>query len=321
MGENGKSGKTATSTTGEHFDVELIDATFGAIVRGIDLRTIDKSTWDPLYATWLDRGLLIFPDQHLTRDEQDTFARRFGDLEFTAAPISNVTKNGEVRSDDDDDLVKSLRGNQGWHHDSTYMPVQAKGAVFTAEVVPPSGAPTGWADMAAAYDALDDETRSFIANKSAYHSLYYSMGRMNYLPTKNDAGGYDLYGYHDQEVSLRPLVKVHPETGRPNLLAGRHAHDIVGMDPDESVAFLDALDEAACQGDRVHHHSWTVGDAVIWDNRRLMHRGTPWDMTQARVMWHTRIAGNPATEAATNHTDTPPPATLDATAHVEEFNR
>ena len=56
-----------------------------------------------------------------------------------------------------DDVVKSLRGNEGWHHDSTYMPLQAKGAVFTAEIVPTEGAATGWADMRAAYEALDDD--------------------------------------------------------------------------------------------------------------------------------------------------------------------
>ena len=69
-----------------------------------------------------------------------------------------------------------------------------------------------------------------------------------YLPSKqNDQGGYDQYGYHDLETPLRPLVKVHPDTGRPNLLIGRHAHDIVGMDPAESEAFLDHLNEWACQ--------------------------------------------------------------------------
>ena len=133
---------------------------------------------------------------------------------------------------------------------------------------------------AAAYEALDDETRELISGLSAYHSLYYSQGRVGYLPTKNESGGYDMYGYHDMEPSLRPLVKVHPETGRPNLLVGRHAHGIVGIDPNESEALLDRLNEEACQTPRVYFRHWNAGDAVVWDNRRLMHRGTPFDMTQ-----------------------------------------
>jgi len=171
---------------GVEIELEPLDATFGAVVRDIDLRQLDEPTFAALHAAWLEYALLIFPGQGLTRDEQNTFARRFGDLEFEAMGISNVTKDGTVLSDPDHDRVKSLRGNEGWHHDSTYMPVQAKGAVFTAEVVPSAGAATGWADMRAAYDALDDETRDFIADKTAYHSLYYSMGRANYLPTSYD---------------------------------------------------------------------------------------------------------------------------------------
>ena len=78
-------------------------------------------------------------------------------LEFEAAPISNIGRDGTVHPDPGDDVVKSLRGNEGWHHDSTYMPLQAKGAVFSAEIVPTEGAATGWADMRAAYDELDDD--------------------------------------------------------------------------------------------------------------------------------------------------------------------
>ena len=102
-------------------------------------------------------------------------------------------------------------------------------------------------------------------------------------------------------MPLRPLVKVHPDTGRPNLLIGRHAYGIVGMDPDESERLLDRLADEACQGARTYHHPWEPGDAVIWDNRRLMHRATPFDMTQPRRMWHTRIAGARPSELATNY--------------------
>jgi alpha-ketoglutarate-dependent taurine dioxygenase len=282
-------------------EVIPLRATFGATVRGLELSSIDEETWAALHEAWLEYALLIFPGQFLTVDEQNAFARRFGDLEFAAVPISNIGKDGSVHADPSDDVVKSLRGNEGWHHDSTYMPLQAKGAVFSAEIVPTAGAATGWADMRAAYDDLDDETRSRVNELSAFHSLYYSQGRAGYLPQKRDDGGYGAYGYHDMEPSLRPLVKLHPETGRPNLLIGRHAYGIVGMDPDESEKLLDHLNEWACQGSRVHHHQWEVGDAVVWDNRRLMHRGTPFDMTERRRMWHTRIAGEPESELAVNH--------------------
>jgi len=283
-------------------DIERLDATFGAIVRDVRIAALDDGEWAELHATWLEHGLLIFPGQFVTTDEQNEFARRFGNLEFPATPIANVGRDGNVHSDPTDDVVKSLRGNEGWHHDSTYMPLQAKGAVFSAEIVPSHGAATGWADMRAAYDALPAAEQERLAGLRARHSLYYSQGRAGYLPSKqNDDGTYAQYGYHDQDVPLRPLVKVHPDTGRPNLLIGRHAHDVDGMDREESERFLDELNEWACQGERTYHHQWEVGDAVIWDNRRLMHRATPFDMTEPRRMWHTRIAGEPESELADNH--------------------
>ena len=292
--------------------VEHLDGvTFGSVVTEIDLETLNNEEWDELYELWIERALLIFPEAFLSPEGQDEFAKRFGDLEFPRAALSNIGKDGKVHHQDDDEVVKSLRGNEGWHHDSTYMPVQAKGAVFTAEIVPSSGAATGWADMRAAYDELDPEIRDRISNLNAYHSLYYSQGRAGNLPDQqNDDGTYNLYGYHDMEVSLRPLVKVHPVTGRPNLLIGRHAHDIVGMGQEESTKLLDDLNDWACQAPRTYHHQWTEGDAVVWDNRRLQHRGTPFDMTEPRRMWHTRIAGEPSSELAINHQDDAIPSDL-----------
>ena len=122
------------------FEVEPCEATFGAVVTGLKLAQLDDDTFEQLYETWLEHALLLFPAQHLTKEEQVAFARRFGDLEFELAPISNVRRDGTVRVDDDaDDVLKVLKGNMGWHCDSTYMPVQAKGAVFTAHVVSSGG--------------------------------------------------------------------------------------------------------------------------------------------------------------------------------------
>ncbi len=284
--------------------IEPIDATFGAVVRGIEIRTLDDAGFEMVREAWIEYGLLVFPDQHLTRHEQDDFARRFGDLEFEATPLTNVRRDGSLRDDPDDPLVQSLRGNEGWHHDSTYLPVQAKGAVFTAEIVPETGGDTGFADMRAAYDALDEPTRATVDELRAHHSRRYSMERSGHHVSPDDAGRYQLYGYDVDEPPLRPLVKVHPDTGRPNLLIGQHAYGIEGLGAEESADLLDRLNADACLAPRTYFHAWTEGDALVWDNRRLMHCATSHDPDQPRRMWHTRIAGDPATEAAINH----PPA-------------
>jgi alpha-ketoglutarate-dependent taurine dioxygenase len=279
-------------------DIEPIDATFGAVVRGIKVAEVDEATFRALYDAWLKYALLIFPDQHLARDQQIAFAKRFGPLEFEMAAISNVRSDGTLRAEkDNDDMIKVLKGNMDWHHDSTYMPVQAKGAVFSAEEVPTVGGRTGFADMRAAYDALDDGTKKRIEGLAAYHSLHYSQSKLGHVAKKAD-GEYSGYGFHDGPVPLRPLVKTHPETGRKSLLVGRHAHNIPGLDQAESDRLIRELVDFACQPPRIYHHDWTAGDAVVWDNRCLMHQATPWDMTQRRIMWHSRIAGDPASESA-----------------------
>ncbi|MFO1080989.1 MAG: TauD/TfdA family dioxygenase [Reyranellaceae bacterium] len=280
------------------FDIERLDATFGAMVTGLRLAEIDDATFGALYDTWLEHALLIFPGQNLTRAQQVAFAKRFGALEFDLFAISNVKPDGTVRREaDNDDMIKILKGNMGWHADSTYMPVQAKGAVFCAEEVPTVGGQTGFADMRAAYDALDEGMKARLAGLSAHHSLHYSQSKLGHQ-TKTDDGQYNGYGLDQTEAPLRPLVKTHPETGRKSLLIGRHAHAVPGLDAAQSEKLLDELVEFACQPPRVYHHDWRPGDALVWDNRCLMHRATPWDMTQRRIMWHSRIAGDPASEAA-----------------------
>jgi len=281
------------------FDVQPIDASFGAVVSGLKLAQLDDATWNDLHQTWLKYALLIFPGQFLKKDEQIAFAKRFGPLEFEMGAVSNVREDGTLRVEVDpgDDVVKILKGNEGWHADSTFKPLQAKGAVFSAEVVPTIGGHTGWADMRAAYDALDDATRARIASLQAYHSLHYSQSRIGHVP-KAGTEDYRKLGFAGDENVLRPLVKVHPDTGRKSLLIGRHAHDIPGLAPEASDQLLQELIDFACQPPRVYHHDWRAGDVVIWDNRCLLHQATPFDMTQPRVMWHTRIAGDPASEAA-----------------------
>jgi len=273
-------------------------STFGAVVTGFRIPELDEPTWQKLHAAWLDHALLIFPGQFLKRGEQIAFAKRFGPLEFEMAAISNVKSDGSLRLEqDNDDMMKILKGNMGWHADSTYMPVQAKGAVFSAEVVPTIGGRTGWADMRAAYDALDAEMRARVDGLSAYHSLHYSQSKLGHQ-TKASDGEYSGYGLHDGPVPRRPLVKIHPETGRKSLLIGRHAHNVPGMDKAQSTRLLEGLIDFACQPPRTYHHDWRAGDVVVWDNRCLLHQATPWDMTQPRVMWHSRIAGDPVSEAA-----------------------
>ena len=202
-----------------------------------------------------------------------------------------IAKTGEEQ-------YKLLKGNEGWHTDSTYMPLAAKAGMLMALVIPPEGGETEFADMRAAYEALDPETQEQLEGLSAYHSLYRSQMRAGFTH-KTD----HFYGFHDKGAPLRPVIKTHPETGRKSIYTGRHAYGIVGMTEEESEALLTKLMADACQAPRTYKHSWEVGDLVVWDNRCVMHRARPYDTKHTRILRASRIAGEPESELAPTFAD------------------
>ena len=281
-----------------------IAATLGAVVTDLELARMDSPTWKAVERAFHEYAVLIFPGQHLSEDEQVAFAYRLGDIEILApnpeqraVAISNQKPDGTILGPDEH-RFKSLRGNEGWHTDSSYMPLAAKASVLSAQVVPSAAGETEWADMRAAYDALDEGTRRRIAGLSAHHSLYHSQAKIGHV-VQPGAG----YGFHTKGAPLRPLVKIHPVTGRPALFIGRHAHAIPGLDEAESERLLSDLVDFACRPPRTYAHRWQPGDVVIWDNRCVLHRARPYDYSEPRVMRHTRVAGDPATELAPTHRD------------------
>ena len=272
----------------------IAEKSFGALVTGTKLATLTAGDWDQILEAFHQYGLLVFPAQHLDEEQQGEFGERFGSLEIivegkAAVPLSNQKQDGSVVKKDDH-IMQILLGNEGWHTDSSYMPISAKASLLSAHVVPEAGGGTQWADMRAAYEALPNGLQDTIQDLAAFHSLEYSQTRAGMTQTKG-------YGYGVEEVPLRPLVKFHPVTGKPALYIGRHAHGIIGLDETESEALLDRLLSFACTVERCYEHKWQVGDLAIWDNRRLLHRARPYDISEVRVMKHTRIAGDARTES------------------------
>lgn len=284
--------------------VTPIDATLGAVVTDVDLADVDDEAWAEIHGAFLEYAVLVFPGQHVDDEAQGAFARRFGDIEKLAPRqqgpnirISNQKPDGSLAKPDEQQF-HILRGNEGWHTDSTYMPLASKAAMLSAVVVPPEGGETEFADTRAAWDALDGETQARLEELSAYHSLYYSQSRVGYVH-KTD----NLYGFHDKGAPLRPIVKSHPETSRKSIYTGRHAYGIPGMSAEQSETLLKDLLDNACQPPRTYMHTWQPGDTVVWDNRCLMHRARPYDTNHPRVLRGTRIAGEPETELAPTFAD------------------
>lgn len=270
----------------------LAGCTLGAVVHGVSLGDLDEATFKLIESAFHEHALLVFPSQQgLTKEQQVNFGRRFGQLEFDSIPISNQDTTGQVLNPEEA-RFKTLRINENWHTDSTYMPVSAKAGLLYAEVIPSWGGATEFADMRAAYDALEDSEKAKIEHLAAYHSVHYSYASLtNFFPAKDS-----MYGL-DGTAHFRPLVKVHPVTGRKSLFYASHAFGIPGMEREDSRQLLTSLRDFACQAPRTYEHKWQVGDLVIWDNRCCLHRARPYDTKEKRVMRGTRIAGEKETES------------------------
>jgi len=274
-----------------------LDASFGAVITDIKIADMDTAAWQAVEDAFHEYAALVFPGQHLSEAEQVAFGERFGNIELLrpdpsqkSVEISNKKPGGGTLQRSNQ-RFKTLRGNEGWHTDSSYMPLSAKASILAAIQVPPKGGETALSDMRDAYDKLDEETRGKIEGLSAYHSLYQSQAK-NGFTSKTGEG----YGYHTKGAPLRPLIKTHPVTGRKSLFIGRHAYEIPGMPREDAQALLDDLLDFAVRPPRVYTHQWRPGDVMMWDNRCILHRACPYDHSEVRILRHVRVAGEPESE-------------------------
>jgi alpha-ketoglutarate-dependent 2,4-dichlorophenoxyacetate dioxygenase len=177
-----------------------------------------------------------------------------------------------------------------WHSDSSFRAVPAKYSLLSARGVSPKGGDTEFADMRAAYDALDEESKREIQDYVCEHSLIYSRGSLGFLD------------YTDEEKEMfkpvrQRLVRTHPVTGRKSLYLSSHAGTILGLPTPEARILLRDLTEHATQPRFVYVHKWRLHDLVMWDNRQTMHRGRRYDETQPRDVRRTTVAGDAPTVA------------------------
>ena len=246
-------------------------------------------------------AVLVLRDQHLTDEQQIAFSLNFGELESykTAAyvkradgprlgkgmaDLSNLNKDGTVLSSDDRAWFFKL-GDRLWHSDSSFRPAPAKYSLLSARSIPSWGGNTEYADMRAAYDALDLRTKAEVEDLVCEHSLIYSrqaIGFTDLTPEEREAFA----------PVLQPLIRRHPVTGRKSLFLSSHAGAIIGWTVPEARMFLRDLIEHATQPDFVYSHGWTRDDLVIWDNRQTMHRGRRFDRTEVRDVRRTTLAGH-----------------------------
>ena len=274
--------------------IEPGEGTLGAVVRDVRLAALGDGEWRRIEDAFHRHAVLVLPEAHLSEAEHIAFSRRFGPLERTLSQrterqeislLSNVGKDGAVAKPDDK-LGLFLKGNRSWHTDSSFKKVGAKASLLRAVEVPANGGDTEWADMRAAWDALDLATQQRLEGLTAVHSYAWSQGQQVGGATILTSAEWDALPPVEH-----PVVRTHPATGRKNLYVGRHASHVVGMEVERGRALLRQLTEDACQPPRLFRHQWRRGDLAVWDNRCVLHRGHPWPFAERRVMKRTTVAG------------------------------
>jgi alpha-ketoglutarate-dependent 2,4-dichlorophenoxyacetate dioxygenase len=285
--------------------IDPLHPTFAGEVCGIDCRAPLRADEVTAVEAGMDRyAVLVFRDQQISDEEQLLFTRHFGELESYKTPghirkreesrlgpgmadFSNLDRTGKIMSAEDRVWFFKL-GDRLWHSDSSFRPVPAKYSLLSGRILPSWGANTEFADMRAAYDALDARTRDEVEDLVCLHSLSYSREAIGFT---------DLTP--EEVAAFRPirqrLVRTHPATGRKSLFLSSHAGAIEGWTVPEARMFLRDLTEFATQPQFVYSHEWRPFDLLMWDNRATMHRARRFDRNEVRDVRRTTLAGDVAT--------------------------
>ena len=274
-------------------EMRTITPFIGMEVRGIDLReSVGDADFALIRHALNTHALLLFRAQTLTEADHVRFSRRFGPLlthvlkqflkpDFPEVYVlSNVVEGSKP--------IGNHKEGWNWHSDLSYKAEPCLGSLLYALETPPEGADTLFASMHAAYEALDSDTQQKIRGLKGIHSYatYYGKAFADRTPLT------DAQREAVPDIS-HPLVRTHPETGRPSLYVGQDVVcGIEGMDA-EGDALLAALNAHAIDPRFTYRHVWQPGDLLIWDNRSTMHCATPYDdQKYRRVMHRTTVAGD-----------------------------
>lgn len=269
---------------------------FAARLDGADItRPLDDETWAAIRAAFEEHSVLVFRGQPLDDDAQIAFSRRFGDLEITRsmnpaagtpfARQSNLDiRTGEVIPPDDRRMVYQL-ANMLWHSDSSFKAVPSLCSLLSGRIVPPEGGATEFASARAAYPSLPEALKQRAESAVAVHDFAWSRDQVR--PGFFTAEERAVY-----PPVRHPIVRTNPVNGRRSLFLGAHASHVEDRPVEEGRALLRALLGHVTRPEFRYRHEWQEGDLVVWDNRCVLHRATPFDTTNhKRLMQRTTVSG------------------------------
>jgi taurine dioxygenase len=274
-------------------EIRPLSDALGAEIGGVDVGAdLAPATFAEIRRAWLDHGLLLFRGVDWTPGQQIAFTRRFGPLHIMTPLEYNLPDHPEIfrisNVVEDGKEMGLRRAGWGWHSDGEDKQIPNAGSLLYALEVPPEGGDTCFANMYRACQALPEAIRTRIegrrvrTSRAELHHVHYPL--MPALTEEDRRNRPDMY---------HPIIREHPETGRRSLYVGRWAVDIEGIPGAEGRELIAYLQQFAIQPAFVYHHRWRVGDALLWDNRCLLHCAMPFeDDRYRRHMHRTTLEGS-----------------------------
>tara|TARA_B100000676_G_scaffold289567_1_gene322224 strand:- start:1985 stop:2830 length:846 start_codon:yes stop_codon:yes gene_type:complete len=276
------------------YHINPLSPVLGAEVVGLDLNVpLSDAVFSEIEDAWHNaNGVLVFRGQDLAPAAQIAFSKRLGDLEVHVATRYLLPEHPEIyrvstKQDANGNAMGNPESGRYWHSDLSYLDPPAKASLLYALEVPPIGGDTMFTNMAAAHDALSEPLRTMLDGLVAVHD--YSYVRRMFSPDFGRSAD------PDKVPPVRhPVVRPHSDTGRKTIFVnpGFTTH-IEGLSRHESGAVLAFLFEHATRPEFVYRHSWSVGDAVLWDNRLTMHHAVHdfYETGGVRHMHRTTVMG------------------------------
>ena len=278
---------------------EQVGQSFVAEVMDVDLGRISDSEFRVLYKAWLEFGVLRIRGQSLNDGELQRFSNRFGPLE--EIPYGKISeeekqkiKNRYVTVISNIEVDGKPIGGLGnkeatWHSDMTYIEDPPPASILISLEVPELGGDTHFSDQKAAYLSLPNELVSRIENLSIKHNAAHtSVGdlRRGFDPIKDP---------REAPGAIHPIVRTHDETQEKMLYLGRRELAyVVGFALEESEQLLNEVWRYAAMSENVWTQQWEIGDVIIWDNRRVLHRRDGFDQSQRRLMKRCQVMSSAA---------------------------
>ena len=252
---------------------QALTSSIGAVVADVQLATIGDADARAIRAALSEHGVLVFPAQEITREQQVDTAARFGAVHGHPVPeflFGGADPVALVENDAD----KLPQGDQQFHVDYSFSTEIPDLAVLHAEVLPPRGGDTMWANAGAAYDALSPPMQEFLDGLTARHDagdkFWWEMRR-----TLGEAPS-ERAREHFQGNS-HPIVCAHPVTGRKVLFVNPgYTVEINELTRSESAGVLRTLFDHLNNPAFHYRHRWSDGDVVVWDEHLTAHMG-PFD--------------------------------------------